>query len=110
MKWHFFCHRLFNSSVQVRDGGIVLHLKTGSVGLLKFPNPKLQITNKSQIPIFNDRNRLDLNNQINEIFPELKFLSFNIIKGVLNFGHWNLFVICDLYFGSFEILQNSELQ
>ena len=42
----------------------------------KIPNSKHQIPMKSQIPIFNDKKRF----------------------GILNFGHWDLFVICDLLF------------
>jgi len=40
----------------------------------KIPNSKHQITNKSQIPIFNDQNKFE----------------------ILNFGHWDLFVIWNL--------------
>jgi hypothetical protein len=43
----------------------------------KIPNFKHQITNKSQIPISNDQNRF----------------------GISNFGHYDLFDICDLRFG-----------
>jgi hypothetical protein len=46
----------------------------------KITNSKNQITIKSQIPIFNDQN-----------LPETLF-------GFSNFGHWNLFDICDLIF------------
>ena len=42
----------------------------------EIPNSKHQITNKSQIPILNDQNRF----------------------GISNFGHCNLFDICDLIF------------
>ena len=45
----------------------------------KIPNSKHQITNKSQIPIFND--------QMFEIW---------------NFGHCYLFDICDLEFGIYN--------
>ena len=45
----------------------------------EIPNYKHQITNKSQIPILNDQNRF----------------------GILNFGHCDLFEICDLLFGVF---------
>jgi hypothetical protein len=43
----------------------------------KIPNFKHQIPNKSQIQIFNDRNTF----------------------GIWNFGHCDLFEICDLLFG-----------
>jgi hypothetical protein len=45
-----------------------------SDGVYKIPNSKHQITNKAQIPILNDQNRF----------------------GILNFGHCDLFDICDL--------------
>jgi len=51
-----------------------------SVGVMehcKISNSKHQITNKSQIPILNDQNRF----------------------GISNFGHCDLFDICDLLFG-----------
>jgi len=47
----------------------------------KITNPKYQITNKSQIPIFNDQN-----------FQGLTLFGF------LNFGYWKLFDVCDLIF------------
>jgi hypothetical protein len=47
----------------------------------KIPNHKHQITNKSQIPIFNHQDRF----------------------GILNFGHCNLFDIWDLRFEIFNI-------
>ena len=49
----------------------------GVVEHCKISNSKHQITNKFQIPIFNDRNRF----------------------GISNFGHCDLFDICDLLFG-----------
>jgi hypothetical protein len=49
----------------------------GVVKNCKITNPKHQITNKSQIPISNDLNRF----------------------GISNFGHCDLFDICDLLFG-----------
>ena len=49
----------------------------------KNTNSKHQNTNKSQTPIFNDRH-----------LPGQKTLF-----GFSNFGHWNLFDICDLIFG-----------
>jgi hypothetical protein len=45
-------------------------------GVYEIPKNKHQITNKSQIPISNDQNRF----------------------GILNFGHCDLFDICDLIF------------
>jgi hypothetical protein len=51
-----------------------------STGVHEIPNSKHQITNKSQIPIPNDRNRFR----------------------ILNFGHCYLFDICDLLFGIFS--------
>ena len=50
-----------------------------SKGVYQIPKSKHQITNKSQIPILNDQNRF----------------------GFLNFGHCDLFDICDLLFGIF---------
>jgi len=47
--------------------------------VLKIPNLKQQISNKSQISIFNDQNR----------------------SGILNFGHCDLFGICVLLFEIF---------
>jgi hypothetical protein len=47
--------------------------------VLKIPNLKQQISNKSQISIFNDQNRF----------------------GILNFGHCDLFGICVLLFEIF---------
>ncbi len=54
----------------------------------KITNPKHQITNKSQIPIFKDKNRF----------------------GILNFGHCDLFDICDLLFGIFRDFSAPSLQ
>jgi len=56
----------------------------------KISNSKHQIPTKSQIPIFNDKNRF----------------------GIFNFGHCDLFEICYLLFGIFgdsstPVLQNS---
>jgi hypothetical protein len=51
-------------------------LKYWSIGGIEIPNSKSQITNKSQIPIPNDRNRF----------------------GILNFGHCDLFGIWSLEF------------
>jgi hypothetical protein len=62
---------------QVR-GTVAMPVKiAGCIGVLKhykISNSKHQITNKSQIPIFNDQNGF----------------------GISNFGHCNLFDICDL--------------
>ena len=44
----------------------------------KITNSKHQITNKSQIPIFNDQNLHD-----------------ETLFGFSNFGHWTLFDICN---------------
>ena len=59
---------------------MVLQLKMVSgLGVLmycKISNSKHQITNKSQIPIFNDQNRFE----------------------IWNFGYYDLFDICDLEF------------
>ena len=52
----------------------------GVVEHCKISNSKHQITNKFQIPISNDQNRF----------------------GILNFGHCDLFVICDLLFGIYR--------
>ena len=54
---------------------------------LEIPNPKHQITNKSQIPIFNDPNLFGI-------------LFFEMMLGfwISNFGHWDLFVIWVLWF------------
>jgi hypothetical protein len=46
----------------------------------KISNYKHQIPMKSQIPIFNEKDRF----------------------GILNFGHCDLFVICNLLFGVFS--------
>ena len=51
-----------------------LRQSAGVVEHCKITNPKHQITNKSQIPILNDLNRF----------------------GISNFGHCDLFDICDL--------------
>jgi len=48
----------------------------------KISNSKHQITNKSQIPILNDQNRF----------------------GISNFGHCDLFDICDLEFIFLQLL------
>ena len=45
---------------------VVCDRRQGNNGALKIPNPKHQITNKSQNPKFNDRNRF----------------------GIFNFDHW----------------------
>jgi hypothetical protein len=70
---------------------------------LEIPNPKHQITNKSQIPIFNDPNLFGI------LFFEM-MLGFWILKlgtrlqggeskrSADNFGHWDLFVIWVLWF------------
>jgi len=47
----------------------------------KITNSKHQISNKPQIPIFNDQAFHD-----------------ETLFGFLNFGHWKLFDICDLIF------------
>jgi hypothetical protein len=52
------------------------------MGSLKIPNYKHQITNKSQIQIFNDQ---------------------NYMFEISNFGHCDLFDICDLLFGIYQI-------
>jgi len=51
-------------------------------GSYKIPNYKHQITNKSQIPIINDQ---------------------NFMFEISNFGHCDLFDICDLLFEIFPI-------
>jgi hypothetical protein len=54
-------------------------LEKWSIGVrhtYEISSSKHQITNKSQIPILNDQNRF----------------------GIWNFGHWDLFEICDLEF------------
>jgi hypothetical protein len=56
----------------------------------EIPNPKHQNTNKSQIPIFNDQN----------MFGILKLgtrpQGGESKRSADNFGHCDLFVICDL--------------
>ena len=61
-----------------------------SAGVFKIPNSKHQITNKSQIPIINDKNRF----------------------GISNFGHCYLFDIWILGFGIFvpQLLHYSEAE
>jgi hypothetical protein len=49
----------------------------------KNTNSKHQITKKSQNPISNDQN----------------FSGKKALFGFLNFGHWNLFDVCDLRLG-----------
>jgi len=68
-------------------------------------NPKHQISNKSQISIFNNQNRtkighLYLSSLACSFFETLEMF------GILNFGHCYLFVICDL---SFEIFHKKQI-
>jgi len=67
----------------------------------KIPNPKHQISNKSQISITNDQNihsncvvslRKLLSVENYAIWHKLVLQVF----GILNFGHWDLFVFWDL--------------
>jgi hypothetical protein len=51
----------------------------------EIPNPKLQITNKSQISLSNDQN---LPSTVAYQFAPP--LSLEQVFGILNFGHWNL--------------------
>ena len=85
-----------NGSGHPPEGASMVFLSCGSLlewwsnGVYEIPSSKHQITNKSQIPISNDQNRF----------------------WILNFGHCDLFDICDLWFGIFShsstpVLQNS---
>ena len=76
---------------------------------IQIPNNKHQITNKSQITIFNDLNANNKDcgyfdfssfDEKPDSFSELKRPLLKIVYrfGILNLGHWNLFVICDLRF------------
>ena len=77
--------------------GFIQHRQSGSVGqvrdkwlwacriVTKKTNPKHQIPNKSQIPMFNDQN---LSRQV-----RLRRIGYS------NFGHWDLFGIWSLTFG-----------
>jgi len=59
----------------------------------KISNSKLQITNKSQIPIFNDQNRFGI------LKLGTRPQGGESKRSADNFGHCDLFDICDLLFG-----------
>jgi len=62
----------------------------------KITNSKHQITNKSQIAIFNSAvvaKRLLWRSRLTKTFQDETLFGFS------NFGHWKLFDICNLIFG-----------
>jgi hypothetical protein len=63
-------------NMEINAGGME-NRRIWSECMMKISNSKHQISNKSQIPMFNDPNRFE----------------------ILNFVHCNLFVICNLLFG-----------
>jgi len=62
----------------------------------KIPKYKHQITNKFQISISNDRNQGLVNSDSNS--------NREFLFGISNFGHCDLFDICDLVLGILFIL------
>jgi hypothetical protein len=68
-----------------------------SDGVYEISNPKHQITNKSQTPIFNDQNRKQVSNF--ETGEGTRPQGGESKRSADNFGHCNLFDICDLLFG-----------
>ena len=70
----------------------------------KKTNYKHQITNKSQISIFNDQNRIkkrtsNIEHRTSNVEIWYAFDVYFFLFVISNFGHWNLFDIWDLIFG-----------
>jgi hypothetical protein len=77
MKFLLFSNNNLRPTKLVRDNG-------NSLESLKNAKYKHQIPNKSQITILNDQNILG---------QDIALFEFS------NFGHWNLFDVCNLIFG-----------
>jgi len=69
--------------------------------LSKITNPKHQITNKHQISNYKQESSFK---QILNFHIQTKICKRNNLFVILNFGHCDLFVFCDLLFGILNIL------
>jgi len=66
-------------------------------GFFEIPNPKRQRSTKSQIP--STKFQINLKLQISNSKLQTGSKAIVFLFGILNFGHWNLFVIWNLLFG-----------